>query len=240
MVNNTQPINLSGGHDAIIVIVAAGKGLRFGGDAPKQFVDLEGRPVLIHTIEAFRSALPQSRIILVLSTGGKDIWQEICHDYEFASPEIVIGGSCRSDSVANALKLLDNKGDKVVMIHDGARPLVSTGLIQRMYQAIAVDHFDAAVPATLPTDAICMLDNSALRPVDRNQYRNVQTPQSFRLSVIKEAYTRRNSNVVAADDATMVRINTEYKIHEVEGEKTNIKITNPFDIEIASVFLRKR
>ncbi|MDE6397392.1 MAG: 2-C-methyl-D-erythritol 4-phosphate cytidylyltransferase, partial [Muribaculaceae bacterium] len=115
-----------------VVIVAAGSGTRFGGDVPKQFQNLNGRPVVMLTIEAFRRAVPDADIKLVLSESMAGYWAEMTEQYDFASPEVVYGGATRFDSVKNAITEIERAGiaeGDLILIHDGARPLVSNRVI---------------------------------------------------------------------------------------------------------------
>lgn len=217
------------------VIVAAGSGSRYGGSLPKQFLELDGKPVLCHSIDAFRRAVPQSEIILVLSPAGKEIWHEYCQTAGYESPRIVSGGASRSESVSNAISSIDNGEDAIVMIHDGARPLLSSKLISRLLEA-AVQGY-GAVPALPLTDSIVSLDeDSSISTASREAFRRVQTPQVFPLHTLKEVYSLKN--VLFTDDLSAVLTHTSLPVSLVPGDEKNIKITTPGDLALA-VFLKK-
>lgn len=222
------------------VIVAAGSGTRFGSDVPKQFLDLNGVTVLQRTISAFRNSLPEAEIILVLSESGEDIWAEICAERGYRAVSIVRGGASRTDSVRNALNHIaaqaDYEPDSVVMIHDGARPLIPEQMIQEI-EAKTRQH-SAVVPVVALTDALYSRQAAMqLSPEQRELFAAAQTPQSFLGSVIMEAY-RADFDGPASDDGTMVARLTDTPVTAVPGSIQNIKITHPRDIEMAEVYLR--
>lgn len=164
------------GDNISIIIVAAGTGSRFGADVPKQFLLLDGKPVLQHTVERFRQALPAARIVLVLSPTGLEIWRCLCAGHGFQSPETVIGGDTRSESVHNAVRLIAKDADtrSVVMIHDGARPLVASDMILRVARAFGDAAVEAVVPVVPLTEAIaCYNTDGTCRPTDRAAFRTV-------------------------------------------------------------------
>lgn len=213
---------------AYAIIVAGGKGLRMGGEVPKQFLPINGKPILMHTIEAFRKALDGIKIILVLPADQHDYWQKLCHDYNFCSPELIAkGGETRFHSVKNGLALLPNDDDAVVGIHDGVRPFVSGDTIQRCYAAAAKGR--AVVPVVPVVETVRQIlpdGKSTTRP--RDEYRLVQTPQTFPLALLKRAYEQPYSEVFT-DDASVVEAMGE-EILMVEGNRENIKITTPSDL----------
>ncbi|MDE6197630.1 MAG: 2-C-methyl-D-erythritol 4-phosphate cytidylyltransferase [Muribaculaceae bacterium] len=243
MVNhNTDTIPVSG-DNVFTVIVAAGSGTRFGSQVPKQFLDLSGIPVLMRTIEAFRQTLPEAVVVPVLSADGMEMWSAICEHYGYQSPAVVAGGASRSESVSNAVRhIRDNysvDSDTVVMIHDGARPLVAPDMIRAILSRTRDAGVKAVVPVLPLTDAIAARtegDGSVL-PVDRASFCAVQTPQSFRLLGLAEAY-RRAGDAVMPDDAAIMAEYGDAPIMTVPGHPQNIKITNPNDLEIAEIFLR--
>lgn len=240
MVNNINETNAG----VFVAIVAAGAGTRFGAAMPKQFLPLRGKPVLMHTIEAFKSALPDCKIFLMLSADGKTIWNDLCEKHNFISPEVVEGGRTRSETVALALKAISKAGalpHSVIMIHDGARPLVSKGLLHALYRAVAIDGHRIAVPALTPTDSLEQLADGILRPVNRNDYICVQTPQTFLANTVFSAFDKASTDPSAdldsTDDVTVVARYEGDNIHAVPGDRNNIKITHPSDIYIAEVLI---
>ncbi len=214
---------------AYAIIVAGGKGLRMGGEVPKQFLPINGKPILMHTIEAFRKALDGIEIILVLPADQHEYWQKLCQDYNFCSPELIAkGGETRFHSVKNGLALLPDDEDAVVGIHDGVRPFVSKETIQRCYAAAAGGR--AVVPVVPVVETIRQIlpdGKSITRP--RDEYRLVQTPQTFPLVMLKKAYEQSYSETFT-DDASVVEAMGE-EILMVEGNRENIKITTPSDLK---------
>lgn len=214
---------------AYAIIVAGGKGLRMGGDVPKQFLPINGKPILMHTIEAFRKALDGIEIILVLPADQHEYWQKLCKDYNFYSPELIAkGGETRFHSVKNGLALLPDDEDAVVGIHDGVRPFVSKEAIQRCYAAAAGGR--AVVPVVPVVETIRQIlpdGKSITKP--RDEYRLVQTPQTFPLVMLKKAYEQSYSETFT-DDASVVEAMGE-EILMVEGNRENIKITTPSDLK---------
>ena len=216
---------------AYAVIVAGGKGLRMGGDVPKQFLPIGGKPALMHTIEAFRRALDDVEIVLVLPAEQHDYWQKLCKDYKFHSPELIAkGGETRFHSVKNGLALLPNDIEAVVGVHDGVRPFVSKETIRRCFAAAAEGKAVVPVVAVVETVRQILPDGkSVTRP--RDEYRLVQTPQTFPLALLKEAYQQPFSEAFT-DDASVVEALGK-DIVMIEGNRENIKITTPSDLRIA-------
>jgi len=210
------------------VIVAGGKGLRMGGDIPKQFLPIDGKPILMHTIEAFRKALYDVEIALVLPAAQHDYWQKLCKEYDFRSPErIANGGETRFHSVRNGLALLPDDTNAVVGVHDGVRPFVSADTIQRCYKAAAEGKAVVPVVPVVETIRQILPDGSSITR-SRDEYRLVQTPQTFPLALLKEAYCKPYSEAFT-DDASVVEAMGK-KIIMVEGNRENIKITTPSDL----------
>ena len=212
---------------AYAIIVAGGKGLRMGGDMPKQFLPINGKPILMHTIEAFRKAL-DVRIVLVLPAEQHGYWQELCRDYGFHSPELIAkGGETRFHSVRNGLALLPEDVEAVVGVHDGVRPFVSEETILRCYAAAAEGK--AVVPVVPVVETVRQIlpdGRSVTRP--RDEYRLVQTPQVFPLDLLQKAYEQPYSEAFT-DDASVVEAFGK-EITMVEGNRENIKITTPSDL----------
>lgn len=211
------------------IIVAGGKGLRMGGDVPKQFLPIGGKPVLMHTIEAFREALDDVQIVLVLPAEQHDYWQKLCKDYNFRSPELIAtGGETRFHSVKNGLALLPEDDEAVVGVHDGVRPFVSRDTIQRCFGTAAEGKAVVPVVPVVETLRQILPDGSSItRP--RNEYRLVQTPQTFPLALLKRAYEQPYSEVFT-DDASVVEAMGK-GITMVEGNRENIKLTTPADLK---------
>ena len=211
------------------IIVAGGKGLRMGGDVPKQFLPIGGKPVLMHTIEAFREALDDVQIVLVLPAEQHDYWLKLCKDHNFRSPELIAtGGETRFHSVKNGLALLPEDDEAVVGVHDGVRPFVSRDTIQRCFSTAAEGKAVVPVVPVVETLRQILPDGTSItRP--RNEFRLVQTPQTFPLALLKQAYEQPYSEVFT-DDASVVEAMGK-EITMVEGNRENIKLTTPADLK---------
>lgn len=217
------------------IIVAAGSGSRFGAALPKQYCLMNGRPVLMHTIENMRRALPQSQIVLVLNRDFVDYWTELCDKYSFISPKVVEGGDTRWQSVKNAIDEIP-ADTQVITVHDGARPIVDSMMVERLISAL--DDAVGAIPVVSVTDSLRQIVESGSTPVDRSLYKAVQTPQAFHADKLIEAYSL-PFDATFTDDASVLAA-LGYDVALVEGDTYNIKITNPLDIEIAQLYLRQR
>jgi 2-C-methyl-D-erythritol 4-phosphate cytidylyltransferase len=210
------------------LIVAGGTGTRMGTDIPKQFLELAGKPVLMHTIGRFRAFDKSIRIITVLPENQLGLWEDMQKKYSFSVPHIVVaGGSSRFFSVRNGLQQVEENG--LVAIHDGVRPLVSIDTIKRCFSD--AEKFGNAVPVISPSDSLRMITEQGNMPVNRHYLRIIQTPQVFDVKLIKKAYLQ-DFSPDFTDDATLLE-KTGESIHLVEGNRENIKITNPEDLLIA-------
>lgn len=211
-----------------VIIVAGGKGLRMGTDIPKQFLPIDGKPVLMHTIEAFRKAIEDIEIVLVLPLDQQEYWKSLCREHGFQSPELIAtGGRTRWHSVAAGLAMLPESADAVVGVHDGVRPFVSKETIRSCYAAAASGKAVVPVVPVVETIRQILPDGKSLtRP--RDEYRLVQTPQTFPLALLKEAY-RQPFSEAFTDDASVVEAMAG-DIMMVEGNRENIKITTPSDL----------
>ncbi|MFR9165711.1 MAG: 2-C-methyl-D-erythritol 4-phosphate cytidylyltransferase [Dysgonomonas sp.] len=217
-----------------VIIVAGGKGLRVGGELPKQFVPIGGKPVLMHSIEAFHKFDQNINIVVVLPESHKDYWSDLCKEYNFKiAHKIAVGGEMRFDSVRNGLKLVD---EGLVAVHDAARPFISQNLIHRLFDL--AKEKKAVIPVTDVTDSLREVKkDSDSRIIDRTRIKRVQTPQVFQTDVLKKAY-QTDFDPRFMDDASVVEHSGE-KVFLAEGETINIKITTPIDLEIAEVLIRK-
>lgn len=216
-----------------VIIVAGGKGLRMGGELPKQFIPVEGRPVLMHTLDAFHSCDSSIEIILVLPRDHQPYWQELCREYQFAVPHrIADGGATRFHSVQNGLALVDEL-DALVAVHDGVRPFVAHEVINRCYQD--AEQYGAVVPVIPVVETVRHLLPEGSKTVSRDDYRLVQTPQTFRASLLRRAYEQPYRETFT-DDASVVEA-LGHAVHLVEGNRENIKLTTPFDLVVARALL---
>ena len=219
------------------IIVAAGSGSRFGHDLPKQFHLLGRRPVLMTTIERVREAAPHSSIMLVLSREHEDLWQSLCREHSFDSPVIVYGGATRWESVRNALQAITHCTDnEIVMVHDGARPLLHASVVRALERKIQ-SGADGAIPAVPVTDSLRVITpEGGSESVFRSDFRAVQTPQAFPLRLLRQAYDSPYSPLMT-DDASVVEAAGLRDIQLVEGSPDTLKITRPADLAAAEYIL---
>ncbi len=213
-----------------IIIVAGGKGLRMGGDIPKQFLPVGGKPVLMRTLEAFHAYDSSIHIILVLPVSQQAYWKELCHTYRFELiHDIANGGETRFHSVMNGLSFV--KGDGLVGVHDGVRPFVAQGVIARCYEEAISKK--AVVPVIGVVETVRHLTEEGSETVPRDQYKLVQTPQVFDVALLHRAYQQEYTHLFT-DDASVIEALGE-KVYLVEGNRENIKLTTPFDLKLAEV-----
>jgi 2-C-methyl-D-erythritol 4-phosphate cytidylyltransferase len=218
--------------DLYVVIVAGGSGKRMGMDTPKQFLELAGRPVLMQTIERFRKFNESIEIITVLPENQLRFWTELQKKYSFDVPHTLVkGGSKRFISVRHGLEFVNSPG--LVAIHDGVRPLVRIDTIKRCFEA--AEKYGNAIPVISPADSLRLEEEEGNTPINRMHVKQVQTPQVFDVTRIKKAYLQ-DYDPSFTDDATVLE-KTGEKIHMVEGNRENIKITNPEDLFIAQTLL---
>ena len=230
------------------IIVAGGKGLRMGSDIPKQFLPIDGKPVLMRTLERFRAYSEALQIILVLPEAQQDYWQELCKQYEFqVDYQIANGGQTRFHSVQNGLALVPDDAEGVVGVHDGVRPFPSIEVITRCYETarqtkavIPVIPVVETVRQILPSNQSNpnAVSNPSSITVPRDQYRLVQTPQTFDIQLLKAA-NRQPYNDGFTDDASVVE-SYGHPITLVEGKRENIKITTPYDITVAEAIINSQ
>jgi len=220
----------------VVIIVAGGKGERMGASTPKQFLELAGKPILMHTLEKFKQAVPSIEIILALPENQIDFWEELFHKYQFTKVrhQIVKGGQTRFHSAQNALSLIKQKS--IVAIHDGVRPLVSEETILRCFSE--AENKGNAIPVVEVVDSLRHFSKQPKRneAVSRNCYKIVQTPQCFTSELILKAYNQ-DFDKLFTDDATVVEKLGE-TINLVPGNRENIKITTAEDLIIAAAFMK--
>ena len=215
-----------------IIIVAGGKGLRMGGDIPKQFLSIGGKPVLMRTIERFREYSPTLQIILVLPKAQQDYWRQLCDEYHFnENYELTDGGETRFHSVQHGLALIPDDAEGVVGVHDGVRPFPSIDVIRRCYETARKKK--AVIPVVPVVETLRHIEKGNQYRAD---YRLVQTPQTFDIQLLKAA-NRQSYQETFTDDASVVEAYGQ-EVSMVEGNRENIKITTPFDLKIAEVLLK--
>lgn len=216
------------------LIVAGGKGLRMGADIPKQFLELNGLPVLMHTLKAFWFD-PKPELVLVLPEPQFAYWKDLCMKHEFHLPHtLVAGGETRFHSVQNGLESLPFAEDSLVAIHDGVRPLIDRDIIENAYDtAQKKGNSLVVVPSKDSIRKQDLLGNN--HAVNRSNYFLVQTPQTFTLGNILAAY-KKATDTNFTDDASVLESAGE-KINLIQGSYKNIKITTPEDLKIAMALL---
>lgn len=217
-----------------VVLVAGGSGTRMKSDVPKQFLSYKGKPVLVHTIERFNNYDKEIKIILVLPDEARHFWDEIINKTPLSCDVIVTGGGkTRSDSTRAGLKLVPE--NCLVAIHDAVRPLVSNDLLDRCFNT-AEKHGNSC-PCITPADSMRIKVDERSESVDRSLYLQVQTPQCFHSTLLKEAFEKIPENTFT--DETSLLEKAGHRIHLVEGERWNIKITYPEDLLVAEVLSLK-
>lgn len=213
------------------IIVAGGSGTRMQQDLPKQFIEVAGKPILMHTIERFYKYNPDVRLIVVLPQEQLTTWRELCRKYDFKLFHMTVaGGVTRFGSVKNGLGAVT--GDGLIAVHDGVRPFVEVETIRSAYDAAA--KYGSAVVAVSPKDSIRELTEEGSRAVPRAKYKLVQTPQVFQASILRKAYEQPEQEYFT-DDASVVE-SIGQPITLVEGSYRNIKITTPEDLILAEAF----
>lgn len=214
------------------LIVAGGKGLRMGTDLPKQFLPIGGKPVLMHTLEAFYRYSSEIQLILVLPHSQQDYWRELCAKYDFTLPHRVAdGGETRFHSVKNGLAVIQEDG--LVAVHDGVRPFVSQDVIARCYELAETGK--AVVPVVGVVETVRQINENGSVTVDRERYKLVQTPQTFDVGLLKKAYEQSYTSAFT-DDASVVEA-LGVSVCLTEGNRENVKITTPFDLKLAEFLL---
>jgi 2-C-methyl-D-erythritol 4-phosphate cytidylyltransferase len=214
----------------VALIVAGGKGDRMNTDIPKQFLILNGTPILIHTLKQFSHF---EEIVLVLPYSQFEYWRELCSTYNFTQKHILVaGGTSRFYSVKNGLEKIDE--NSVIAIHDGVRPLISTKLIDSLITK--TKNGVGIIPIVPLKDSIRKVEGENSTHLDRSNLYKVQTPQCFLSTDIKEAYTQEFSDTFT-DDASVFEANGG-KINTLLGEEKNLKITTREDLTIANEFIQ--
>mgnify|MGYP002524356040 CR=1 FL=1 len=224
-----------------IIIVAGGKGLRMGGDIPKQFLPIGGRPILMRTLERFREYSSTLQIILVLPKDQQDYWLQLCKEYDFKIDyQMTNGGETRFHSVQHGLALIPDDAEGVGGVHDGVRPFPSIEVIRNCYETArekkAVIPVIPVVETVRKLASIGTIGTIPSQTVPRNDYRLVQTPQTFDIQLLKAA-NRQPYNDNLTDDASVVEAFGQ-EITLVEGNRENIKITTPYDMIVAEALIK--
>lgn len=217
------------------IIVAGGKGLRMGGEVPKQFLPVGGIPVLMRTLTRFREYSDNLQIVLVLPRVQQDYWKALCSQHQFnVAYQLADGSKTRFHSVQNGLALIPDDAEGVVAVHDGVRPFVSIDVIARCYETAR--RTGAVIPVTPVIETLRHSDSAnRSHTVPRDEYHLVQTPQTFDIQLLKAA-NRQPYSPLFTDDASVVEA-SGHEVTLVEGNRENIKLTTPFDLRVAEMLV---
>ena len=220
--------------ELFVIIVAGGTGTRMKSKVPKQFMLLNGKPILMHSIQKFATAIPNTRIIVVIAKPLFKQWKELCVEYKFNIPhQLTIGGKTRYDSVKQGLKLVPD--GCVVGVHDAARPLVSVKTIRDCVKT--AEKKGNAVPFTNINDSLRLYNSATSIAIKRETLAIIQTPQCFRSDELKKAFKQKYHR--SFTDEACVLETMGKNIHLIAGNRENIKITTHEDLILAETFLKK-
>ena len=212
------------------IIVAGGSGSRMKSDLPKQFLQINNKPILMHTMEKF--AIDNIEIILVLNVDFHEYWLKLCREYDFSIPHLLVnGGNNRFESVKNGLSKITSKS--IIAIHDAVRPLISSDKIRFAFEK--AEELGNAVLSVVSRDSVRRIQGDTSSIINRDEIHLIQTPQIFQSELLHKAYKERFRNDFTDDASVVERIGV--KINLIEGEYTNIKITYPEDLKIATTLL---
>ncbi|WP_316766219.1 2-C-methyl-D-erythritol 4-phosphate cytidylyltransferase [Pedobacter frigiditerrae] len=215
------------------IIVGGGSGKRMQNSVAKQFLLLKDKPVLMHTILAFYNSIFNPEIILVLNADLHQQWEELCFKHNFNIPHLIIrGGEQRFHSVRNGLMAIKDEG--IVAIHDAVRPIVSNKLITNAYEV--AEQMGNAVTCIKPSDSVRKVKDKESKIINRDELVLIQTPQTFEISQLRTAY-QQHYKPKFTDDASVVE-KAGFKINLIDGERSNIKITYPEDLELAGFLVK--
>ncbi len=217
------------------LIMAGGKGLRMNAPMPKQFLEIAGKPVIMHTIETFFNFDPEISLIVVLPPDQIEYWQQLCKKYAFSINHLIApGGETRFHSVKNGLNFISTPS--LVAVHDAVRPLVSAETISRCFEK--AEKADAAIPVIELVDSIREITDDKSKTVNRNNFRLVQTPQVFDGEILLKAYDQ-VFNSLFTDDASVAE-SLGINIYLVDGNRENIKITTQMDLTFAEMIMKNK
>jgi 2-C-methyl-D-erythritol 4-phosphate cytidylyltransferase len=215
-----------------VIITAGGIGKRMGADIPKQFMNINKRPILMHTIALFDKFDKNIEIIVVLPKAHIEFWQGLIKEHSFKINHTIIeGGKERFHSIKNGLKAVTGT---IVAVHDGVRPFVSQRVLVELFNTTINKH--AVIPVINLKESIRQINGNDSKSVNRADYKIVQTPQCFTNELIQKAYLQPYSNSFT-DDASVIE-QLGHKIHLIEGNDENIKITTPMDLKLAEILAR--
>jgi 2-C-methyl-D-erythritol 4-phosphate cytidylyltransferase len=213
------------------IVTAGGLGKRMGSDIPKQFIEIHGKPILMHTLLKLQAFNSQAQFILTLPSDWCAYWVDLQKKHDFTMDiRVVDGGKERFHSIKNALKFAEGE---IIAIHDGVRPLISHETLQGLMEGVAKHR--AVIPVLGIKESVRLISENTSETINRDLLKIVQTPQVFTKELIQRAYECEFSNIFT-DDASVVE-KTGVSIHFVQGNEENIKITTPLDLQLAVYFL---
>jgi len=217
------------------ILVAGGSGQRMKSPVPKQFMELNQKPVLMHTIEKFYSAASSIHIVVVLPKSHHSVWATLCQKHQFSIPHrICAGGASRFKSVRNGLELCVE--NSIIAVHDGVRPLIHPDLILNLYRHAEAN--SAVIPVCPILESIRKVEGEESKALDRSQYYSVQTPQCFSSDILQIAYQQAEKDTFT-DDASVVEALGK-GVHLIKGDRMNIKLTTPEDFVFAEALLKQQ
>lgn len=224
------------------ILPAAGTGQRFGGPTPKQFLEIDGKPVIVHTVSTILTVPGIAGVVMAVSPEHRTRTAQLLHKYipiDIGVPiDIVEGGEERYLTIQQALAHPAAQRADIIVVHDAVRPLASRQLFQAVVQG--AEDYGACVPAMAVTDTVKVVDDGGvvISTLDRKQLRRIQTPQAFRRTLLEDAYRDLQANELPTDDASVVE-RAGVHVHTVVGEETNLKITTPVDLAFAEHLMRR-
>ena len=218
-----------------VIIVAGGSGTRMGADIPKQFLQIDNKAIIIHTIEKFIAFDPKIEIVLVLNESFSDFWKKAVSDAAFDYPvSIAKGGVTRFHSVKNGIEMVSGAG--LIGVHDAVRPLISVDCIKRSYDTAL--RFGTAIPCIPLKESVRQINGRMSKPLDRSGIQLVQTPQVFKAEILRNSYNTDFTDQFTGDASVVEKAG--FPINIVPGDEFNMKITTREDLEIATLLLTRQ
>ena len=227
-----------------VILPAAGLGTRMAGPQPKQFLALDGVPILIHSLRAFASVPRVTAIYVAVRTNEIDRVEAQIAEYGFSNQvRVVAGGDTRQESVSHALAALPAQPDDIVLVHDAVRPLIDAATIDRTIDAVAQS--GAAIVGMPAVDTIKQVERTAhgaliTSTIPREYVVQAQTPQGFRYSLLQRAFAEANADGFVGTDEASLAERAGISVAVVHGSQVNLKITQPGDLELAEFYLHQR
>lgn len=216
----------------MVIIPAAGSGTRFGGETPKQFLPLRGRPLITYSVEKFLREDTVERVVICVAQQRRTEFERLVVSSGWRSVDVVIGGSTRQESVFRGMVAASSGQASLVAVHDAVRPFFSTATFRKVLEA--AERFGAALPAVPISDTIHrVVDESIVETAERAHWMGAQTPQCFRMSLLQEILDRARQDQYEATDEAGLAVKYGHRVRVVPGDPENLKITRPIDLHIA-------